>query len=370
MSGGSWDLIGTVLLCFGPLLLPKAISWYRSLRPSASAPASAPHDLPIQPIPPRVRLALGLLFALSCVYLVQTLALFAPENLFLRTQSRLQIPVDVLFNRITTLRPNNALTRTDLALRAKFVNLESRLLYLQYGPSVLADCPFCTVEAPSNYFYYALPSILWAHLANLLVAAVVTSSSVTGKPGSQWRGAVTMAASGLAAVDLYLVGSYDYHVNARALRLSDLDFFYWSLRVYRLLALCALNGLLGWVLYLSCTNRAFVRLPSHPERIAHVTSTLSAARSRLSAMGIINNTAMRNEALRTRYQEYWAHETKLMRGAMEQREVLESVNDAVSKRINLEAINKEAEAYTDGVLNSFFVARDRNHDAQLGEEPL
>ncbi|KAG5951827.1 hypothetical protein E4U53_002178 [Claviceps sorghi] len=350
MSEGSWDLIGTILLCVGPLLIPRAIAWYCSLRASASAP----HDLPIQPISPHVRFALGLLFVLSCVYLVQTLAFFAPENLFLRTQSRLQIPVDVLFNRITTLRPKNALTRSDLALRAKFVNLQSRLLYLQYGPSVLADCPFCTVEVPNSYFFYALPSILWPHLANLLVTAVVTSSSVTGKTGSQWRSAVTMAASGLAALDVYLVASYNYQGNARALRLSDVDFFYWSMRIYRLLALCALNGLLGWVLYLSCTNRAFVQLPSQSERIAHVTSTLSAARSRLSAMGIINNTAMRNEALRTRYQEYWAHETKLMRGAMEQREVLDCVNDAVSTRINLEAINREAEAYTDGVLNSFF----------------
>ncbi|KAG6004811.1 hypothetical protein E4U21_000767 [Claviceps maximensis] len=315
--------------------------------------------VPVQPIPPRVRLVLGLLFALSVIYLVQTLAFFAPENIFLRTQSRLQIPVDVLFSRISTLRPANVLTPSDVALRAKFVNLKSRLLYLQFGPSVLAECPFCNVDVPQSYFYYALPTILWAHLANFFVAAVATSSFVTGESASQWRNLATMAAFIVAAVDVYLVQSYDCQANGRAARLSDVDFFYWSMRNYRLLALCALNGLLGWVLYLSCTNRAFVHQPSPAERIGNVTSALSAARSRLSAMGIINNTAMRNEDLRTRCQEYWAHETRLMRGAMEQREVVECVNDALSTRINIESIDKEAEKYTDGVLNTFFVAREQ-----------
>ncbi|KAG6020652.1 hypothetical protein E4U41_002771, partial [Claviceps citrina] len=184
MAALPWESIRSLLICFAPFLLPKAISWYRSLRASTTS-----HGLPIQPTPPGVRLGLGLLFALSAVYLVQTLPPFAPENLFLGTQSRLQIPVDVLFSRVSTLlrRGGNssssnednsnsnyihALTRSDLALRAKFVNLESRLLYLQFGPAVLADCPFCHVDDPSSYFHYALPSILWAHLANLIVIAV------------------------------------------------------------------------------------------------------------------------------------------------------------------------------------------------------
>ncbi|CCE27237.1 uncharacterized protein CPUR_00709 [Claviceps purpurea 20.1] len=352
----SWESFRSILLCLGPFLLPKAISLYRSLRVSSLSA----QGLPIQPIPPRARIALGLLFALCSIYLVQTLSFFAPENLFLRTQSRLQIPVDVLFNRVSTLRPDNALTQSDLALRAKFVNLKSRLLYIQFGPSVLADCPFCNVDEPNSYFYYALPSILWTHLANLVVTAIVTSSAVTGKEGSQWRSYATISGITAAALDAYLVRSYDSQANARQLRLTEVDFFYWSMRIYRLLGLCALNGLLGWVLYLSCTNRAFVRLPSPAERITQATSLLSTARSRLSAMGIINNTAMRDEELRGRSEDYWTHETNLMRGAMEQREVVEGVNDALSARINIDAINKEAETYTEGVLNAFFVAQKKD----------
>ncbi|QPG93699.1 hypothetical protein C2857_001774 [Epichloe festucae Fl1] len=343
----SWDSIRSVLIFFGPILLPKAISWYRSLRSSS-------HGLPIQPTPPRVRLALALLFLLSSIYLLKTLPLFAPENLFLRTQSRLQIPVDVLFNRVSALRPGNALTQSDQALRAKFVNLESRLLYLQFGPYVLAECPFCHADEPKSYFYYALPSMLWPHLANLIVTAAVTSPSVTGKYGSQWRTFATIAAFTIAGLEAYIVASFNYQANARALRLPDVDFFYWSMRNYRLLALCALDGALGWVLYLSSTNRAFAQLPSASERIDEVTSRLSTARSRLSAVGIVRNTAMRDEELRNRCQNYWAHEVRLMREVMEERDVVEAVNDALSNRINIDSINREAETYTDGVLDAFF----------------
>ncbi|KAK2591002.1 hypothetical protein QQS21_011315 [Conoideocrella luteorostrata] len=340
-----WDSIRSLLLFFVPILLPKAISWYRSIRSSS-------HGLPIQPVPPRVRTALGLLFVLASIYLVKTLPVFAPENLFVRTQSRLQIPVDVLFNRVSTFRPGNMLTSTDHALRAKFVNLESRLLYLQFGPQVLAECPFCNADEPKSYFYYALPSILWPHLANLIVIAAMTSPTITGKYGSQWRTLATIAALTIAGLEAYVVGSYKYQSNARALRLPDIEFFYWSMRNYRLLALCALDGVLGWVLYLSSTNRAFVQLPSSSERIDDVTSRLAMARSRLSAIGIINNTAMRDEELRNRCQGYWAHEVRLMREVMEERDVVEGVNDALSNRINIDSVNKDAEAYTNGVLEA------------------
>lgn len=301
-------------------------------------------------MPPRIRLALSLLFFLSITYLVKTLPLFAPENIFTRTQSRLQIPVDVLFNRLSTLRPDYVLTTSDHALRAKFVNLESRLLYIQFGPQVLAECPFCNADEPKSYFYYALPSIIWPHLANLVVVAAMTSPSLTGKYGSQWRTLATIASFTIAGLEVYIVGSYGYQGNARALRLTDVDFFYWSMRNYRLIALAALNAALGWVMYLSSTNRAFAQLPSASERIDDVARGLLTVKSRLNAIGIINNTAMRDEELRGRCQNYWAHEVRLMREVMEERDVIEGVNDALENRINIESISKDAEAYTDSVL--------------------
>ncbi|KIE01189.1 hypothetical protein MAJ_03046, partial [Metarhizium majus ARSEF 297] len=339
----TWDSIRSLLLFFGPMLLPKAISWYRSIR-------TPPHGLPIQPMPPRIRLALGLLFTLSAIYLVKTLPAFAPENLFTRTQSRLQIPVDVLFNRVAVLRPGNVLTASDHALRAKFVNMESRLLYAQFGPQVLSDCPFCNADEPKSYLYYALPSLLWPHLANMIALAAITSPSFTGKHGYQWRTLATIAALTLAGLEAHIAGSYSYKANAKAPRLSEVDFFYWSMRCYRLVALAALDAVLGWAMYLSSTNRAFVQLPSTSERVEDVAKGLLTVKSKLNAIGIINNTAMRDEELRSRCQTYWAHEVRLMRDVMEEREVVEGVNDALSNRINIDSISKDAETYTDSVL--------------------
>ncbi|KAH7319672.1 hypothetical protein B0I35DRAFT_477999 [Stachybotrys elegans] len=340
-----WDSIRSLALFFGPILIPKAISYYRSVR-------SAPRDygLSVQPVPERIRLTLTLVFGVCLVYLVKSLPWLGPENIFVRTQSRLQIPVDVLFNRIAPLRADGALTPQDQSLRNKFVNLESRLLYLQFGPDVLADCPFCNADDPRSYFYYALPSILWPHIANLLILAVVTSSSWSGKYGNQWRTLATIAAGVLAAVEIYLVSSYNYQANARALRLNEIDNFYWVMRTCRLVALATLDGLLGWALYLSSTNRAFVQVPSAAERVEMTNRALMSVKSKLSALGIVKNTALRDEDLRSRGQAYWHTEVRLMSEAMEEREVVEGVNDALSNRIDIQAITRDAENYAESVL--------------------
>ncbi|KYK58414.1 hypothetical protein DCS_05429 [Drechmeria coniospora] len=340
-----WSSIRSLLLFFGPVLLPKAIIYYRSVRDT-----SRRRNLPIRPVPRGVLVPLALLVVLVLAFLAASLPPFSPENVFARTQSRLQIPNDVLFNRLAALRPSRTLTRTDEALRARFVNLESRLLYLQFGPDVLADCPFCNVDEPMSFYYYALTSMLWPHLINLVVIAVATSPSWTGKSGSQWRTFATITAAVVAAGEVYVVSAYNYQANARALRLADVDFFFWDVRVYRLVALAAFDASLAWVLYLSSTNRAFGQPLSPAERVEAVSQGLAAVKSKMHAVGIIKNTAQRDEDLRLRSQAYWMHEVRLMGEVMEEREVIEGVNDALSNRINIESISKEADVYSHGVL--------------------
>lgn len=287
---------------------------------------------------------------LSFIYVVKTLPFLAPENLFYQTESRLQIPVDVLFHRVAAIRPENALTPTDHALRAKFVNLESRLLYLQFGADVLADCPFCNADEPRSYFYYALPSLLWPHIFNLIVVTVVTSPSWTGRHGAQWRPLATIAAGVLGALEVYFVSSYNHQANARALRLNEVDMFFWSMRNYRLLALALLDGLLAWVLYLSSTNRAFINPPSTAERVEMVNRALTVIKSKMNALGIVRNTALRDEDLRSRSHAYWSQEVRLMSEVMEEREVVDGVNDALSNRIKIQDITRDAESYAKTVL--------------------
>jgi hypothetical protein len=286
------------------------------------------------------------------IYVFLSLPFFSPENLFVRTQSRLQIPTDVLFTRLTTLRPGNALTDTDTVLRAKFVNLESRLLYLQFGPSVLADCPFCNAEDPRSYLYYAIPGLLAPHLFNLVVLSISTSGLMTGHEGGKWRTPAVLASIAIAALDVYLVSSYNYQLNARATRLNELDMFFWSARLYRLLALAVVDSAFAALMYLSSTNRAFASPPGPAERVEAVTRLLTLTKSKLNALGIVKNTAIRDEELRERMQSYWQHEGRLMREVMEEREVVEGVNDALSNRINIAGITQDADTYASNILPS------------------
>lgn len=300
--------------------------------------------------------AIFILLAVASIFLLRTLPIFSPENIFKTTQSRLQIPADVLFNRLSALRPANTLTATDLALRAKFASLESRLLYLQHGPAVLATCPFCTSDDPRSYLYYAVPDLLAPHLFNLIIIALATSSLLLGGSGAlsasagRFRAPASLAAAAVAFVDLYWVATYNHTANARALRLGELDAFFWTARAARYGAVALVDGLLAAVLYLSATQRAFVTAPSAAERVEAVVRGLGTIKGVVNAAGVVKNTVLRDEELRGRSTAYWAHEVRLMREMMEEREVVEGVNDALLNRIDIRGIERDAEMYAKAVL--------------------
>ncbi|PHH76484.1 hypothetical protein CDD80_1524 [Ophiocordyceps camponoti-rufipedis] len=258
--------------------------------------------------------------------MAQTTPALEPENIFVRTQSRLLTPADVLFTRLAALRPGQTLTARDEALRARLVNLEN------------------------YYFFYTVVDLLRPHFVNFVLMVLVTSPIWTDVHGSQWRTLSALAAACLAAMDIFIVKTYDHQSNSASIRLEDIDFFFWSMRCYRLVALAALNTMLAILIYLSCTNRAFITLPSPPERIEALTRSLLSVKSKMSAMGIVRNTALRDSELRSRSQAYWAHEVRLMSEVMEERDVVEGINNALSSRIDMQAVLKDADAYTQAVL--------------------
>ncbi|KAH8156211.1 hypothetical protein CIB48_g12032, partial [Xylaria polymorpha] len=67
----SWGTAKTLLLFFGPLLLPKALGYYHSLRASSKAA-----NQPIRPLPRPALLAVSILSAISLVLLVLALPPF------------------------------------------------------------------------------------------------------------------------------------------------------------------------------------------------------------------------------------------------------------------------------------------------------
>ncbi|KAI8960507.1 CHD5-like protein-domain-containing protein [Daldinia sp. FL1419] len=332
----------SLLLFFGPILLPKAISYYRSFREGPRVPGVSIRRLPF----PALRAIVALTIT-ALVWLVMASPIFFPENIFLRTNTRLQAPVDVLFNRLSSLRP---LSAADEALRTRFVNLESRLLYLQFGPEVLATCPFCSSDDPNTYLYYAVPALLAPHLINLVLTSLATSELVSGSYGPAWRRLVVISSLVGAIWDLYSVGSYNILVNARARTVAELDNFFWTARMSRYLGLVALNLMIACLIYLASTNRAFYTPPNPAVRIEAVIRQLQGAKGRLNAAGIVKNTANRDADLRARSQAYWQQEGSIMREVMEEREVIEGVNDALENRINIADITRDADAYALNVL--------------------
>ncbi|KAI5862359.1 hypothetical protein GGS23DRAFT_610538 [Durotheca rogersii] len=398
----SWGTIKSLLIFFAPILLPKALSYYRAVRAaSASARGSRPRALPAA-----ARRGVVLLALAAGVFLVLGLVpALAPENVFARTQSRLQIPTDVLFNRLAALRRDAGapgLAPDDEALRARFVSLESRLLYLRFGPDALARCPFCGPDDPRAYFYYAVPALLAPHLVNLVLVSLATSASffslfsssssspsppsfkpVDSGPGptagegkaagdtdddddddddgsgaSVWRGRAALVAALLAALDLYLAGTYNHQANARATRLADLAPFFWRQRTLRLVSLAGFDAALAALVWLSGTRRlpAALLLPrgsgavATAKAAARAARRLQAARGRLAAVGVVRNASARDEALRQRAAAYWAHEVRLMREVMEDRDVVEGVNDALRNRVDIQRVTRDADAYVAGVL--------------------
>ncbi|KAK4644691.1 hypothetical protein QC761_307120 [Podospora bellae-mahoneyi] len=340
-----WGTIKSLLIFFGPLLLPKAISYYRSIRATSQT-----HRLKIIPLSPSLTRAIAILSAVATTFLLRALPIFSPENIFAITQSRLQIPTEVLFNRLSSLRELHTLTPLDLALKAKFTSLESRLLYLQFGPDVLGNCPFCKSDDPTSYLYYAIPSILTPHVFNLVVITLVTSSLFSGEKAAGWRTPAAIASVVVAVLDLYLTSSFNHQSNSNKLRLQDLDLIFWSSRLMRFISLAMLDIFLALAIYLTGTNRAFVTPPSPAERIESVLKGLGNIKGKLNAAGVVKNTVTRDEGLRGRSNGYWAHEVRLTREMMEEEEVVRGMNDALENRLDVRSLERDAEEYTRGVL--------------------
>lgn len=146
-------------------------------------------------------------------------------------------------------------------------------------------------------------------------------------------------------LDLYFVSSYETGQNAKTTSADEIDTFFWKMRVYRLLGLATINGLLGWMLYLSSTNRAFLKPPSTPERIEASTRLLDSVRSRMSGVALLKNTIQRDNELRDKSSDYWVREGMMMGEVMEERDVVEGVNNALENRLDMNTITRDAEAY-------------------------
>ncbi|KAF2785765.1 hypothetical protein K505DRAFT_330804 [Melanomma pulvis-pyrius CBS 109.77] len=334
--------VHTLLSVFGPFLLPWLVNQFNTSRATS-------RSVPVRPTPPKVQRALNLLFISAIGCLVLSLPYFAPENIFLKTQSRLQIEGNVLFTRLRLLRP---LTAGDEILRTKLSGSgQNKLIYLAYGPDSLINCIWCTTNERNdsqNFFLYSLPKIIAPHILHLTVLGLATSSLV-GSEGSRFRIHATIAGLALMVAETWYLGTYDISVNKRAKVLQEVDFVHWRVRFLRFLSFAATDGLFGLVLWATSTNRWMAKPTSIAERLEMTTRQSEETLHKLRALGLLTNSINRDPALRGVREEYWRTEGQVMAETVQEQEVMEQINRVITN-MDFTALQGRVGEVADGIL--------------------
>jgi hypothetical protein len=336
--------VHSLLILFGPFVLPRLVDWFNTARATA-------HSVPVRPTPPRVKNALNMLFVAAVAALALSLARFAPDNIFVATQSHIRTETSVLFARLRHLRPLDA---ADAALRAKFdMNGRNKLLYLAFGPDTLLNCAWCVTAGGSdtqNYFLYSLPKIVTPHLVQLFVLGLATSSLVGGE-GSRFRTHGTVLGLASLIAEIWYMATYDVSANARALFARDIDSAYWRVRFFRYIAFAVQDLAMAFVLWATSTNRWMAKPVSIAERLETVTRMSEETLNKMRALGLVTNSVNRDAGLRGLREEYWRTEGQVMAETVQEEEVMEQMNAAIGK-MDFGSLQGRVGQVADGILQS------------------
>ncbi|EDU47049.1 chorismate synthase protein [Pyrenophora tritici-repentis] len=330
--------VHSILILFGPFLIPRVFDWVNVMRATSI-------NAPIRPIPTRVQYALNILFVSAVVCLTLSLSRFAPDNIFLKTQSDIRTETSVLFARLKHLRP---LTDEDNALREKFSSgVRNRLLYLAYGPDSLLNCIWCMTHQ-QDYFLYSLPKMVTPHIFHLAVLGLATSSLI-GSEGSRFRTHATIAGSLLMVAEVWHMATYDIKLNKQATMFQDLDSAHWRVRFLRYITFAIVDTGLGFVLWATSTNRWLAQPISIAERIEMTSRTAEEAHNKMSALALLTNSVNRDAALRGVKEGYWRTEGQVTAELVQDEMVTEKINAAISK-LDFSALEGQVGQVADGIL--------------------
>lgn len=214
-------------------------------------------------------------------------------------------------------------------------------------------------DAGLTYLVFALPTLLAPHVFHLGVLGLVTSGVFAGKDAARWRTVALIAGVVLAIADFGVLATYDHGNNARATRPSEVDAFFWKRRLVSRLCVCAVDGLLGWIVYLTATKRAFVEPAPPAERVEASTRQLEAVLGKLRGLGAIRNVVFRDTLLRSKLERYWVQEQEVMRAVFEDREVVAALNESLNGT-DMSRIEGDADGYVEQILGNIRVVQQPN----------
>lgn len=143
--------------------------------------------------------------------------------------------------------------------------------------------------------------------------------------------------------------------NATAVRATDLVPFHWRARTLRYLALALGDALLAAVIWLSATRRFFVTmrpvLPEAIEKVAAVGRVMEGQTAKLTSLGAVRNTVMRDRRLREKLEAYWRQEGQVMGEVEQDVEVMEGINKIMTI-MNVDETDKRAGEIADSIMGS------------------
>ncbi|RAH61833.1 hypothetical protein BO85DRAFT_455941 [Aspergillus piperis CBS 112811] len=302
--------IKSVLIFFAPIIIPRAINYYRTLRVALS---SRP---PPRPLPQDASRALNVLFLTITLFFCLSLPFnpHAPSpSIFTLTNSRLTTSTDIIFSRLARLRPNESLTAFDTLLKSKLTSTLARKVYLRFGPETLTNCAFCSLDNLTTYAIYHLPfNVLLPHLFHMATIGLITSSTFAGSDASKWRKEFSIMGIAFTLLDIYVVMSYDPMAYASAAVRAGVavpSSSYYQIGLLRPLLFAIFDGVCALLIWLSATRRFFFTPPSQAEQVDQVVSAslgaLSGSTSKLHAVSVARNAVVRDKILRDRDEAYW-----------------------------------------------------------------
>lgn len=349
--------VHSLLILFGPFVLPRIVDWFNVARATS-------RSVPVRPTPPRVKNGLNLLFVAAIACLTLSLSRFAPENIFLATQSHIRTETSVLFARLRHLRP---LTEIDHALRSKFeVNGRNKLYYLAYGPDTLLNCVWCATadgNDANNYFLYSLPKIVMPHIFQIAVLGLATSSLV-GTEGSRFRTHATILSLATLIVEVWYMATYDITANKRAKFVQDIDSIHWRVRFLRYMIFAVQDIGMAFVLWATSTNRWLAKPVSIAERLEMAIRVSEDTMNKMRGLGLITNSVNRDPALRGVREEYWRTEGQVMSETVQEEAVMEQINNAISK-MDFNALEGRVGEVADGILKGIDGLRQSGQMAEV-----
>ncbi|TFK49295.1 hypothetical protein OE88DRAFT_1662754 [Heliocybe sulcata] len=158
--------VDAFLISSAAIILPTV--YYVRKPKSPSATPTAP-----------LRKPLSILVVLHTLYLLYTLLLKYPPNLFQTLDIPLTTPSESIRN---VLKAYGDVPPALDTLLTRLSSFDARTLYVRFGQTVMQTCDYC--HTPSEYALHALPTPLLEYLREAAVAGLVT---IRGSFRERWR---------------------------------------------------------------------------------------------------------------------------------------------------------------------------------------